>query len=145
MSAKTGRDKLIKELNSLKKCERENNELVENLAYGIIRTRVRDGLILYVNPAYCRLLEYDAEDLLGKSTMELGLIINNEQRRRALEHLEKYGELHDFEFNIKTKSGKVRAMSGTARAIYDDDGSAIEIEGIVRDLTERKRVEETSV
>jgi len=67
-----------------------------------------------------------------KTVIELGLSINNEQRRGAVPHLEKYGELHDFEFNIRIKSGKLKAMDGTARAIYDDDGSAIEIEGIVR-------------
>ena len=115
-----------------KKSEKKYREIADKSLDGIIRTTIKDGRIISVNPAYCKLSEYDAENLIGESVIELGIILNNEQRRSAVAHLEKYGGLHDFEFNIRTKSGKVWAMGGTVRAIYDDDGSAIELEGIVR-------------
>lgn len=50
-----------------------------------------------------------------------------------------------FEIKIVRRSGEVRWVQQRNLAVYDDDGAIIEIEGLVSDITERKKTEQALV
>lgn len=52
--------------------------------------------------------------------------------------------LYDHEFRVIWSDGTVRWIHGTGQCIYDAAGEAVRMAGVVRDVTERKRAEETT-
>ncbi|MBI3875820.1 MAG: PAS domain S-box protein, partial [Verrucomicrobia bacterium] len=53
----------------------------------IALTRVEDGRLLDVNESYCRLSGYKRKELIGRTTIELNLLVNPEERASYVETL----------------------------------------------------------
>lgn len=90
--------------------------------------------IKYVNPAFCRILGFTAEELVGTTILDyLGdLSIQEECDREVMEH----GYCHDQETIFKRKDGSMVHISKNVQAISDDDGNFKEILVTIRDLSE---------
>ena len=125
-----------KKIKSLERSEENYRNIVENSRDGIGRTNFADGKIVSVNPAYCRLTEYEPEELIGKTTLSIGIWVNPEKREEMAAVLKKKGTIRDFEFDIRTKSGIIKTVNFTGWVICDDEGVPVETEGIYRDITE---------
>lgn len=93
-----------------------------------------DLYIRYVNPAFCRILGFSPEELIGTKVLEyLGdLSIQEACDREVMEH----GYCHDQETIFKRKDGSMVHISKNVQAICDDEGSFIEILVTIRDLSE---------
>jgi PAS domain S-box-containing protein len=102
-------------------------------------SRVSDGVILEANDSFVSLSGYSKEELIGKSTIELGLYADPAIRDRALTMMKERNFVHDYEFPMKRKSGEIRQVSFSAEPL--------ELHGthcwltLGRDITERKQVE----
>jgi len=90
--------------------------------------------IRYVNPAFCRILGFEADELLGTQVTEyLGdLNILN----ACMAEVEANGFCHDQETIFKRKDESVVHISKNVQAICNDDGSFKEILISIRDLTD---------
>src|SRR5687767_14499387 len=64
-----------------------------------------DGRIIEVNPALLRASGYTREEIVGRTTLELGLWINPEQREEFFGLLRTAGTVRDLEADFRTKSG----------------------------------------
>ena len=91
--------------------EKKYRMIVENSLDGIIRTRFEDDTVLSVNPSLCKLLEYQPDEILGRSSMELGIWVDPEVRKEVYEILEKDGQVLDFEHS---KSKRFRKLNSRA-------------------------------
>jgi len=90
--------------------------------------------ILYVNPAFCRILGFSAEELLGSQIHQyLGDLDIFEA---CSKEVEKYGFCHDQETIFKRKDGSMVHISKNVQAICDDRGRLIEVLVTIRDLSE---------
>jgi PAS domain S-box-containing protein len=107
----------------------------------LVISRVEDGLVLEVNDSFASLAGYRRDELVGKSTLPLGLYADPADRQRMVSILKKQNYVRDFEFPMKRKSGEIRLMRFSAEPL--------ELRGehcwltIGHDITERKRQEET--
>ena len=90
--------------------------------------------IRYVNPAFCRMLGFEADELIGSQITEyLGdLNILNVCMTEVQEH----GFCHDQETIFKRKDGSTVHISKNVQSILDEDGNFKEILISVRDLTD---------
>ena len=90
--------------------------------------------IHYVNPAFCKLLGFEADELMGTSITEyLGdLNILN----ACMEEVQDHGYCNDQETIFKRKDGSMVHISKNVQSILDDDGNFKEILISVRDLTD---------
>ena len=101
-----------------------------------------DGTVFAANPAYFHLYGFPQEEVIGK---HFSIIFPEEQRKAA-------HELYDYIFQSPTLGppfvGPVRRADGTERFVesrynfISHRGQRIAMLSIVRDITERKRVEE---
>lgn len=106
----------------------------------ITLSRIPDGTFLEVNEGFCRYTGWRAEEVLGRSVLELGLWADPAERGRAQELLARDGEFHNFEAGFRTKDGEMLAglMSGK---IVDVEGKPC-LMAVTTDITERKRAEQ---
>ena len=72
----------------------------------------------------------------------IDLYYNPDDRKKLLQKLNKKGEVRDYEIRLKTKNGEIKYTSINARLIFNLDGEPDHIDGALRDITERKLVEE---
>src|SRR5262249_38257435 len=98
-----------------------------------------DGVILEVNDSFVSLFGYDRAELIGKSTLQLCLFVNPEDRGRALKVLQKEGRIRDIEIEMKRKSGELLLIQFSAEPL-NLHGEHCWL-AIGRDIADRKRAE----
>jgi PAS domain S-box-containing protein len=101
-----------------------------------------DGTVIAANPAYFHLYVFPPEEVIGK---HFSIIFPEEQRKAA-------HELYDYFFQSPTPGppfiGPIRRADGTERFVESSyhfithQGRRIAMLSLVRDITERKRIEE---
>lgn len=101
------------------------------------------GNRLYNSPAYQRVLGYSPEELKLTSSVEQ---IHPEDRQRVVEAAEKArvtGRGERLEYRVRHKDGTWRILESVATAIPNEEGQSERLVIVNRDITERKRAEET--
>ncbi len=122
-------------LDALTESEEKYKNLVDNALVGVFKTNL-EGEILFVNNALARMLEYESPEEL-MSLGALSIYKTAKERNILIGGLKKTGEINNFEMEALTKTGKTRNLLLSA-TIYRDI-----LSGIMIDITERKRMEET--
>ena len=126
-----------------REAEAKYRSIFENALEGIFRTTT-SGQILDANPATARILGYSDPATLMASITDLRtqLYVDSEDRARFLDRLQHAGRVEHFETRFRKPDGAVVWVSMHARAIYDNNGQVLHIEGIVEDITSRKEAED---
>src|ERR671914_2001139 len=126
-----------------RQAEEKYRSIFENAVEGIFQTTV-DGRFLTANPAMARMLGYESpEELLGAiSNIRDQLYVEPGRREEFYQLALRDGFVSGFEVQMHRKDGDPVWVSANARAIYDAGGGISGYEGIVENITERKRAEE---
>ena len=126
---------------ALQASEVRYRRLFETAQDGILILDGATGQIDDVNPFLIEMLGYARDELLGKKLWEIGLFKDAEAGKAA------FGELHDKGFfrykdlPLQTKFGGEIAVECISN-VHDVDSKKV-IQCNIRDVTERKRLEET--
>ncbi len=70
-------------------------------------TKLSDGKYINVNTVFIQESGYAREEILGKTSLELGLFTNTADRKHIAEKVLEVGEISSFECDIRIKSGEV--------------------------------------
>jgi len=108
--------------------------------YAIIITRAADGVILEVNPAFETMVGYGRAEVLGKSTLDLALWEDSQDRQRFLSLLIETGRADTQEYRFRKKSGAILIGLLSARLFMLNNERVLL--GNITDITERKQMEE---
>jgi PAS domain S-box-containing protein len=115
--------------------------IFENAAEGIFQTSI-DGHILAANPACVRILGYtSADDLIKNVTDVRKLYAESGRRLHLVRMIRSQGAVSDFEAIINRKDGNKIWVSINAHALVDANGKVTGIEGMIMDITDRKRAQ----
>jgi PAS domain S-box-containing protein len=114
-------------------------ELFEN-ATDMVYTHDRDGRITSVNQTGERLLQRSRADLLGRNILDFAAQEQRASARQWMDRLLQDASVPDTEWDVIAASGERVKLEISARLI-EREGHELEIEGIARDITERKRLE----
>ena len=101
------------------------------------------GILVDVNDTFVRLSGYGREELLGRSTLELGLFTNPESRRQVIERLQQEGHASGIELEYRRKDGSLAFCNLSCQFV--SIGSKQYLLSVVRDMTEVKRMQETMI
>jgi len=123
----------------LKKSEEKYKDLINSSPDMRYRTDT-EGRIIFISPAVQKISGYTVEELIGMKMEEL--YVNREERKNVLSLLQKNGFVIEHEAQLKRKDGSVLWASTNAHFFKDNDGHILGVEGVSRDVTERKQVEE---
>lgn len=101
--------------------------------------RLHDGIIVDANQAFTEMIGCTREDVLGKTSKQIGLWQNADSRASCLRELIEKGTVHQHELQYQEASGE------TAHALFS--AQLVELEGekrvllMIQDITERRRAE----
>jgi PAS domain S-box-containing protein len=102
--------------------------------------RLSDGLYLEVNEGFTAMTGYTSEDVRGKTSLELNIWANPDDRTRLMQGLRERGEVSNLEASFRMKDGRLRTGLISARIIEVAGEQCIL--SITRDITDRKQAEE---
>ena len=128
---------------ALRRSEERYRGLFEN-ANDIIATLTMDGFITSVNRAAEALLGWSRAELLGqhfRTVTTPAAAARVEDRTRRFLAGEKLTS--NLEVEVVRKDGSVVPLECRTRKMYGEDGKLTGVQGIFRDVTERKRTEES--
>ncbi len=98
-----------------------------------------DGRHLDVNDAALRHSGYTRDEIIGRTSRELGIHVATEQRAWLREVLDAEGRARDFELTFRTKAGEQRQLLVSSEVItYGGEEAVLSVS---LDITERKQLE----
>jgi len=100
-----------------------------------------DGRIMFISPSVYSLAGYHVEEALGMNLAE-EVYLYPEARENLLRELKDKGEVKNFEAQLTRKDGSVWWASANVKIYKDPQGKSLGVDGIVRDVTEKKKVEQ---
>jgi len=130
---------------SLKKIKASENKfrtIFEN-SYDVIYIAKQDGTIVDINNSGDRLFGYNREELLRMNAVDL--YDNKEDRSKFIEAMSKTGIASNYELTLKDKTGNKKYCLITANIQKIDENGDIYHQGIIRDITRRKKIEKDLV
>jgi diguanylate cyclase (GGDEF)-like protein/PAS domain S-box-containing protein len=115
--------------------------LVANLREAIYITNA-SGEVLDANPAFFTLLGVRSlADLKAHGATEM--VVDPSRRLAELDELERHGSVRDFELQLVRPDGGLLTVLDTVYKVKDQETGETLYHGILVDITQRKRMEET--
>ena len=105
----------------------------------ITLSNVDDGTYIDVNDRFCEVSGFSREESIGKTSIDLGWI-SQEDRIRLIEELQTHGHVRGIELKLLTKDKRTIHCVYEGEFIRTKNGQMLL--SIAQDVTERKRLEE---
>lgn len=99
------------------------------------------GLVHMVNPAFTMNTDYTPEEVVGRTSLELGFWRNPVDRERMVAAIREHGYIDNLEASFYGKQNRPMTCLISSRAI--EFGGETRILNIVQDVTEQREAEET--
>ena len=123
----------------LRESEERYRQIFENAVDGLYRSNPA-GELVTINPALALMLGYQTpEELAGTNIIE-DLVLDQPVRSRLVSQLADSGQVLDVECDLRRRSGEPMPARLSIRVVTDGtDGQVFHL-GIVKDITEQKRL-----
>ena len=105
----------------------------------VVSSTLKEGRLIEVNKAFEKTFMYGREEVIGRSSLDLNLWANPEDRNAVLQALREEGGVHNRELRFRDRSG--REFVGLYSATIIDINGEECLLSILNDITERKAAE----
>ncbi|MDP1992533.1 MAG: PAS domain S-box protein, partial [Syntrophales bacterium] len=125
-----------------RKAEEKYRSIFENAIEGIFQ-RSPDGRFVSANPSFARIFGYDSpEDLTANVTDFVHQVyVDPDRGAEFVRLIDTGGEVRNFEYLGRRKDGSQAWISLNGHTVRDEKGVLLHFEGMVEDITERRRSE----
>lgn len=106
---------------------------------GILLSHLQDGGIIDANPAFLDLMGYRLEEVLGRSSFDLGLWIRPQDREEALRLVREAGRVSAMEVELWTRSKEQVSVIWSTEVV--ELGGEQVLVNLIQDQTERLKAE----
>ncbi len=124
---------------ALRLSEEKYRNIFENIQ-DVFYTTDYQGDLVTVSPSIERYSGYGPDQVIGKHVRTF--FMNEEDDEKLDMAISSQGFLNDYEMAMKRKNNSLIHVSVTARIVFDKNGQPISTEGVMRDITERKKAED---
>jgi PAS domain S-box-containing protein len=133
-------EKLQRTMEDLRQSEEKFRIAFRSIPVSTTLSRLSDGTYLDVNEGFTRSMGYTAEEVLGKTALELGIWDSLADRERLLQELRTTGQVVDFQVRLRRKDGGITIGLMSAR-ILSIGGEKVLL-SLLRDITTELELEE---
>jgi len=102
-------------------------------------SRLEDGQFLEVNPTFLRIGGWTREEVVGRTSFDVGVWVEPRDREKIIEGVRAHGAVRDLEISFRIKSGEVRQLLCSVELIRLEQGACLLL--VAQDITERKKAE----
>lgn len=122
--------------------ERQFRLLAEN-SLDMIHRHTPDDICIYISPASKTILGYDPDELIGHPVFE---VLHSDDAHIVPEYkgrLNRKNHTAKISYRVRHRDGHYVWLESVLRAIFDEKtGELVEIYGVTRDISERKKAED---
>jgi len=123
----------------LMESERRYRDLFESTQDAVYRSD-ENSVFVSMNQAGAEMFGFSSpSEIIGRSVLDFW--VNPGDREAFLRELEKKGSVKGYLIRARKRDGEVFYLEASSRILRDEEGNFKGIEGILRDITERKRME----
>jgi PAS domain S-box-containing protein len=108
---------------------------------GLLITTVKEGRAIQANEAFLTLTGYTREEVIGRTTLEIGLWSSAEQRNTFIKSTSREGITRNQELPFLTKEGQTRVGLFNVEPLPVEDEACLLV--MMQDITDRKQAEAT--
>ena len=119
--------------------EEKFSKAFKHSPYGIIISSLNEGRIIEINDGYERMTGYKAADVLGRTTKQKKLWLNDADRDELVEELSKNGRVLNRIIQIRKANGELMTGEFSSEIIYIDNEKCVL--SALNDITEKKKAE----
>jgi len=123
---------------ALRESENKYRKIFENIQDIFYQTDI-NGNIIEISPSIERYAGFSRGELLGRPVTDV--YVNPVLREELIKQIHESGEVVDYELILQDKNRNTIYTSTNSHFLYDHDGNITGIEGSLRDITARKKVE----
>ncbi len=138
--SKAAAERMAAATEAMRLSEERYHTVFETSLDGITISRMRDGNYIDVNNSFLNLLGYRRDEVIGRTSYEVGIWIDKGDRDNLMEEIRKNSSFRDINIQYRKKNGEILwSLTSSSR---------IEIEGedcllsMVRDVSEAKAAKE---
>ncbi|THJ18952.1 MAG: PAS domain S-box protein [Nitrospira sp. CG24B] len=124
---------------ALRRSEERFAKAFQASPHPVVISELDSGLVVDANDAACQLFDYRTEEVVGRTTQQIGLWPSTEARDRYLELLKRQGSVRNVEVALRSKSGEIRQCLLSSELI-ELNGKQCSVT-VGDDITESKRLE----
>ncbi len=100
------------------------------------------GRFIDINPAGVDLFGFSSKEEILNVNIANDLYVNPNDRQKLRSILDRDGQIKDFEVRLKNKAGMEIIAIETTTALRDNDDNIIAYQGIIRDITKKRKLEQ---
>jgi len=129
-------DRMVQERTAaLRESEKKYREIFEKII-DLFYVVDNEGILRIVSPSVEQILGYAPDQVIGKKLA--WFYVNPEDRGQFLSILREKEEVKEYETSLRAKNGSVVWVSTNAQFYRDEQGNILGVQGISRDITDRK-------
>jgi diguanylate cyclase (GGDEF)-like protein/PAS domain S-box-containing protein len=126
---------------ALRKSEELYRKTFQTSLDAISITRMTDGAYINVNESFLKTMGFERHEVVGHSSLDLNIWVDNSDRNRLMEMLQRNSVCQNIESRFRCKSGKVIwGLMSASQILVDNDPCLL---ALTRDISERKQAEES--
>ncbi|MBV1774636.1 AAA family ATPase [Burkholderiaceae bacterium DAT-1] len=135
-----------KVVEELKVAEEQYRTVFDNAADGIFRV-AGDGRLILANPALAHMLGFPSPVHMMSYAAQSGVnqFLGTELRSQLIERFKREGSIRNVEFKTERFDGASVELSLTGHVSFDEAGQVRYYEGVIQDVTARRRVMELKI
>lgn len=119
---------------SLSRSELKYRSMFDHAPVGVGIGEVETGRLVEVNEAWLEILGFEHAEVVGRTGVDLGIYLTNEQRLSILQHIRQHGRTVNQPLRLKRKSGELVDLLYSAEVL--EIGSTQYLQFMLTDVTE---------
>ena len=133
-------DELKRTQKALAEKEESYRTILDTAPYAITITRISDSRYMHVNQGYCQRTGYAKEEVIGRTTTEMGIFKDPSVRERFLDSFRRTGRVDSMEIQFQGKGGRLTESLVSARPIsFEGEPCLLTVSAHIDDLKRAQR------
>ncbi len=130
------------DITELEEIKKSFNNLLNSSKDVIIKLNLK-GEIININKAFNKITGYDAKKFIGKNVKSMNFLTKKSMLKvlKAITQLALLKKIPNYEIEIKTKKGE-KKIGEISSSFIEENGKKVGFQAIIRDITDRKKIEE---